>query len=305
MAILSKDQIKTNVQSELADNNAGLISAYDVRHNMVDIVDSINQIVASGDFEATNPFANNVKFTKNIIAQSGIQFSDSTTQYTAYPGPSSIQHNSLAGLTTGDVHTQYLPLDGVRVMSANLGLGSNWVNSSGNSQITSSSNRGIRFQYASSTQENIIVGNKSTVVFETDSSKMNNAKGVAKAWINFDASGVSSVPSVRDSYNIVQLEKIEVGKFRIVFASGTLKNNDYVAIGTSNSRTTAASKEDFDLNTVGIVARSGDDASVLRSLTFCVLNDAGNYVDAQINDLVVYGLGAGESSGVPPTVVVL
>jgi hypothetical protein len=305
MAILSKDQIKTNVQSELADNNAGLISAYDVRHNMEDIVDSINQIVASGDFESTNPFVNNVKFLRNIIAQSGIQFSDTTIQYTAYPGPGSIQHNSLAGLTTGDVHTQYLPLGGVRVMTNNLGLGSNWINSSGNSQISSSNNRGIRFQYASSTQENVIVGNKSTVVFEIDSSKMDTAKGVAKAWISFDASGVSHVPAVRDSYNITRLEKIEVGKFRIVFTSGTLKNNDYVAIGTSNSRTTAASKEDFDINTVGIVARSGDDTSLLRSLTFCILNDAGNYVDAQINDLVVYGLGVGESSGVPPTVVVL
>jgi hypothetical protein len=305
MAILSKDQIKTNVQSELADNNAGLISAYDVRHNMEDIVDSINQIVASGDFESTNPFVNNVKFLRNIIAQSGIQFSDTTIQYTAYPGPGSVQHNSLAGLTTGDVHTQYLPLGGVRVMTNNLGLGSNWINSSGNSQISSSNNRGIRFQYASSTQENVIVGNKSTVVFEIDSSKMDTAKGVAKAWISFDASGVSHVPAVRDSYNITRLEKIEVGKFRIVFTSGTLKNNDYVAIGTSNSRTTAASKEDFDINTVGIVARSGDDTSLLRSLTFCILNDAGNYVDAQINDLVVYGLGVGESSGVPPTVVVL
>jgi len=305
MAILSKDQIKTNIQSELADNNAGLISAYDVRHNMEDIVDSINQIVASGDFESTNPFVNNVKFLRNIIAQSGIQFSDTTIQYTAYPGPGSVQHNSLAGLATGDVHTQYLPLGGVRVMTNNLGLGSNWINSSGNSQISSSNNRGIRFQYASSTQENVIIGNKSTVVFEIDSSKMDTAKGVAKAWISFDASGVSHVPAVRDSYNITRLEKIEVGKFRIVFTSGTLKNNDYVAIGTSNSRTTAASKEDFDINTVGIVARSGDDTSLLRSLTFCILNDAGNYVDAQINDLVVYGLGVGESSGVPPTVVVL
>jgi hypothetical protein len=305
MAILSKDQIKTNVQSELADNNAGLISAYDVRHNMEDIVDSINQIVASGDFESTNPFVNNVKFLRNIIAQSGIQFSDTTIQYTAYPGPGSVQHNSLAGLATGDVHTQYLPLGGVRVMTNNLGLGSNWINSSGNSQISSSNNRGIKFQYASSTQENVIIGNKSTVVFEIDSSKMDTAKGVAKAWISFDASGVSHVPAVRDSYNITRLEKIEVGKFRIVFTSGTLKNNDYVAIGTSNSRTTAASKEDFDINTVGIVARSGDDTSLLRSLTFCILNDAGNYVDAQINDLVVYGLGVGESSGVPPTVVVL
>jgi len=55
MSVKSKAQLITNIQTELADNNAGLISAYDIRHNMEDIVDSINQIVASGDFNATTP----------------------------------------------------------------------------------------------------------------------------------------------------------------------------------------------------------------------------------------------------------
>lgn len=312
MAILSKDQIKANIQSELADNNAGLISAYDVRHNMEDTVDSINQIVASGNFDSTNPFTGSDVRAKIMngqygafIAESGVVFPYGGRQLEAYPGPNSVQHNNLAGLTAGDPHTQYLPLGGGRVMNDNLGLGNNWVNSSGNSQLSSSDDRGFQFEYVSSNLEHINVGNKSTVVFNTDNSKLNTAKGAAKAWLHFDASGVGGIPEVKSYYNIQQLEKLDIGKFRVVFTSGTFRNNNYVAIGTSNSRTTSNSKEDFNLNTVGIVSRSGDDAGVLRSLTFCVLNDGGQYVDAQLNDLVVYGLGVAENSGVPPTIVVL
>lgn len=312
MAILSKDQIKTNIQSELADNNAGLISAYDVRHNLEDIVDSINQIVASGNFDSTTPFSASDVRAKIVngqygafIAESGVVFPYGGRQLEAYPGPNSVQHNNLAGLTAGDPHTQYLPLGGGRVMNQNLGLGNNWINSSGNSQLSSSSDRGFQFQYVSSNLEHINVGNKSSLVFTKDNSKLDTAKGAAKAWLHFDASGVNGVPEVKSYHNIQQLEKLDIGKYRVVFTSGTFRNNNYVAIGSSNSRTTANSKEDFNLNTVGIVSRSGDDAGSLRSLTFCVLNDGGQYVDAQLNDLVVYGLGVSESSGTPPSVVVL
>lgn len=314
MSILSKDQLKANIQGELADNNAGAISAYDVRHNMVDIVDSINQVVASGDFDATNPFTGSnvrAKITNNqygaFIAESGVIFPygpNSGRQLEAYPGASSVNHNALSNLTAGDPHTQYLPLAGGRVMTDNFGLGSNWINSSGNSQITSSINRGFKFAYAGANTENVHVGSKSVFLFDTDSSKMSTAKGVAKAWLNFDASGVSHIPEVKSYYNIHELQKIAVGKYRVVFTSGTFKDNNYVAIGTSNSRSTASSAEDFDVNTVGIVARSGDDTTILRSLTFCVLNDADQYVDAQLNDLVVYGLSVGESSGTVPIVTV-
>lgn len=312
MAILSKDQIKANIQSELADNNAGLISAYDVRHNMEDIVDSINQIVASGDFDATTPFtASNVRAKiRNgqygaFVAESGVIFPYGGRQLEAYPGPNSVQHNNLAGLTAGDPHTQYLPLGGSRIMSNNFGLGNSWINSSGNSQITSSDDRGLQFEYVSANVENINVGNKSTFVFDTDNSKMSTAKGTAKAWLNFDASGVGGIPEVKSYYNINELQKLDIGKYKIVFTSGTFRNNNYVALGSSNSRSTSNSNEDFQLNTVGIVTRSGDDAATLRSLTFCVLNSAGQYVDAQINDLVVYGLGVGEGSGTPPSISVL
>ena len=64
----------------------------------------------------------------------------------------------------------------------------------------------------------------------------------------------------------------------------------------------SGSKEDFDVNTVGLVLRQGDDTSALRTLTYYVRNDDNSYVDAEINDLVVFGLGPGVSSATPPTV---
>lgn len=311
MSIKSKEEIKNSIQTELADNNAGLISAYDVRHNMEDIVDSINQIVASGDFDATNPFTgSNVRAKiKNgqfglFIAESGINFPNGGgTQYVPYPGAGNVTHNNLAGLTAGDPHTQYLAINGTRVMQDNLGLGSNWINSSGNAGLSSSNNRGIKFEYISSTVEKIHVGSGSVVYFDKDGSNFNTAHGIAKAWINFDASGVAGSPTVRSAHNIYALEKLGIGKFRIHFASGTLNSNNYVAIGHSNSRTTADNREDFDLNTVGLVVRDGDDAQTLRRLTFCILNDAGEYVDAEVNDLVIFGLGVNTSSGTQPIIL--
>lgn len=315
MAILPTGQLRNNISSELADNNAGLISAYDVRHNMEDIVDSINQIVASGDFDVSTPFTGGnvrAKIINNqygaFIAESGVVFpygSNNGRQLEAYPGSSGIQHNQLAGLSTGDPHTQYMSLMGTRVMSDNLGLGNNWINASGNSDIVSSDNRGLQFQTVSSNIENINIGTSTKFVFKTDNSTLSTSKGVAKAWISFDASGVGNIPEVKDSYNIKELQKLDVGKFKIIFNSGILKNNNYVAIGTSNSRSTANSQEDFDLNTVGIVSRLGDDSTTLRSLTFCILNDGNQFIDAAINDLIVFGLGVSELSGVPPTVTVL
>jgi hypothetical protein len=313
MAILPTGTLLNNINSELADNNAGNISAYDVRHNMADVVESINQIVASGDFDAETPFSGSnvrAKIINNqngfFVAESGIIFPNATDtndgkQYEPYPGPSGIEHSSLAGLSAGDPHTQYLPRSGARVMQDNLGLGNNWINSSGNS-VLASDDRGLSFQYVSSTKENIKVGKETTFVFDGDNSQLATSKGVAKAWINFSGSGNITV---RDSYNIAQIQRVggSAGKFKITFASGVLANNNYVVVANSNSRSDFDSGEDFEVNTVGTVARIGDDAAALRSVTFYILNDAGQYVDAAVNDIVVFGREKGATSGVQPIVV--
>jgi|694.fasta_scaffold10689_2 hypothetical protein len=310
MSILSKDQIKANIQSELSDNNAGLISAYDVRHNMEDIVDSINQIVASGNFDATTPFTGSNVRAKirngqfgSFVAESGIIFPNAggSVQYEAYPGATGVQHNSLANLAFGDPHTQYLNINGSRAMENNLGLKNNWINSSG-STLVSSNNRGISFEHLSGIAENVKLGSQTKVVFNSDNSSFDSAKGTARAWINFSGSGNIEV---RDSFNVKQIERVSgsPGKFKITFVSGVLENNNYVAIGSSNARNDNDEGEDFDRNVVGLVKRIGDDATTLRSITFYVLNSEGNYVDAKVNDLVVFGRSKGATSGVPPTII--
>ena len=64
MAIKNSGDLYESISADLADNNAGLISAEDVRHNMQDIVESLNQVVASGNFNTKNPFRN-----QNVRAQ--------------------------------------------------------------------------------------------------------------------------------------------------------------------------------------------------------------------------------------------
>lgn len=320
MSTKSRAEIEANILADLADNNAGLISAADVRNNMRDIVNNIIPIVASGDF-TVYPFINgkvrialveNDQDSGKLEVESGVIFPRGGLQTEAYPGAGNIQHDQLSNLDEGDPHPQYLPIDGVRPMTRNFGMGSSWINSSGNTGLTVNtfSNRGLRFSSVNTSAENIhigsgnVFGSGTKFVFDTDNSTMNTAKGVAKAWLNFDASGVNNVPVINSFYNVAQLEKLEVGKFKVVFTSGTFGDNNYIAIGSSNARTSRSSQEDFDLNKVGIVLREGDDSTSLRSATFCILNDAGRFVDAEINELVVYGRGPNEGSGIHPTVIV-
>ena len=309
MAEIKKETLKTTIAAELADNNAGLISAEDVRQNLIDAVDSINYIVASGDTEDKYKFVKNVKASDQngagvyglFIAESGITFPnsvDTTAQIRPYPGPEGIQHDDLAGRNTStDAHTQYLAIDGTRAMDGNLMMTSdNWIGSSGNNA------HGLKFvhRYAGDppaytgsddviARNDIHVGSSGAFVFN-DNSMFNSAQGVAKAWVSFDASTGS--PVISGSYNVSSITDVDTGKFKIYFAHDVLGGNDYAAIGNSNARTTRGSIEDFDRHTVGMVARSGDIGSQ-RYLSYCVLNENGAFVDAVRNDVVVFGLGSG------------
>ena len=45
MAIRDKFTIIDNIKTEIVDNSSMLISPYDVRHNMLDIVDSVHNLL--------------------------------------------------------------------------------------------------------------------------------------------------------------------------------------------------------------------------------------------------------------------
>ena len=222
---------------------------------------------------------------------SGVQFPTGPVQTLPYPGPQSINHNQLDNLGDGDFHPQYIPATGSRTFTGNIGFRNHWLNSSGNSNIESSTGKGLQFTYISPSRDNINVGSGTQFTFLSDKSVLSSARGAAKAWIRFQASGVggTGVPAVLDSYNVSGLKKEGTGKFTIIFNSGVFKDNNYVAIGHSNGRSTAINREDFDDNTVSTSYRTGDDALKLRSVSFVVKDDSGDYKDGIVNDLIVFG----------------
>lgn len=304
--IKTSGDLLASISADLSDNNAGLISAEDVRHNMEDTVRSINQIVASGDTDGEWPFTQDVRVAHDstagtggiVYAESGIIFPNSSVDKTGrqqepFLGIGNLNHNALANLTVDDPHTQYLNLNGNRAMTGNLALATHWVGSEG-------TNQGLKFTPTASGDDITVSG---TFEFQKDKSRMDSAHGVAKAWLNFDASGVGNVPVVKSYHNINKLERLDQGKFKITFNSGVFLDNTYVAIGNSNSTTAAGSQEDFDLNTVGLVLRAGDDGTALRTVTYVIRNDNGEYVDGEVNDFVAYGYGPGSTSGTAPTIV--
>lgn len=308
MAIRSKNDIVTNVNADLADNNAGLISASDVRENIKDIVESINTIVGSGNFDSETPFTGanvRAKISNNqfgeFIAESGIRFPnvDGDLQIVPYPGPSGISHNDLDDLDVGNVHTQYMHVNGWNKMVGNLPMGDKWINSSGNVDLLGTMNdRGFQFEYVNGSNETIHVGNKSTIEFDTDNSKMSTAKGIAQAWINFNGSGNMAINS---SYNIAKLQRLAGGngKFKVFFKAGLFDNSNYVALAHSNSRADNDNPEDFDRNTVGIVERTPE------YISFYVLNENGEFVTAAVNDLVIFGNASGVIGDTTPTIEIL
>ena len=303
MTVKTKQELIDSIAADIPNNNAGLISAEDIRSNMSDTVESINGVVASGDHDTAYPFYNNVRASASegggyFIAESGLIFPNSpgaTDQTEAYPGPTGIDHNQLANRNSNnDAHTQYLSVDGTRPMEENLPMGEHWINASG----AGTDDKGLRFD-----DRNIHVGTSGNFVF-SDGAKISSGRSVAKAWINFDGSGNGSygTPVVRASHNVQSVQYLDTGKYKITLPSGTLKNANFVCVGNSNSRTTAASQEDFARNTVGLTQREFT-AQGTVTITYLVLNEAGEYVDAEINDLVVYGYDEGETPPSGPTVI--
>lgn len=306
MTVRNSGELHDRISTLLADNNAGLISAEDVRVNMQDTVESATLIVSSGNFNTKYPFRGNDVRAQIVggnygkfIAESGIDFPNSsasdTTQYEPYPGVANVDHNQLSNLTSADPHTQYLPVDGGRPMLGNLKLGGYAISASGEA------GRGIQFVWDANF-DHAVVGSGTNFVFN-DGSKIGTGKSVAKAWMQFDGND-GSAPVIRESYNIHSLTDNGTGKYTVTFVSGVLGDNNYAAFATSNSTTAAGSAEDFDNNTIGLVQRAGNDAEgVLRTLTYVIRKETDNsYVDGHVNDLVVFGLGSGVYPDDDPTI---
>jgi hypothetical protein len=337
---LSTGVLIASISDDMADNNAGFISAEDVRHNMEDTVFSIRGIVASGETESTFTFYNPIVASSgaagaaelnlpgatsgDIIVESGIFFSNQFTkdkglddkrQVQPWLGAGNIDHGSLAGLSDDD-HPAYYNIDGTRALTGNMKTNGVWINASG-TDLT-----GLKFRpdvADDATSQTILVSGHKPVArreeagysnaggFEfMDKSIVPNGKGMAKAWIQLNTSGivdgVDDRPEVFSYHNISGVDRRGEGKFDITFTSGTFEHNRYVAVGTANGTTTNSSREDFEDVFVGIVTRNGDDGNTLRKCEVAIKDTAGAYQDSEMVDIVFFGYSPGESSGIVPTV---
>ena len=300
MPIKTTTELLQDITDRLANNNAGDISAADVRENIENIVTSILPIVTK-ELNSSRPFEQDIQIgvstgedCPTLTLMSGVYFRDNSFQNTAYPGPGSILHNDLGGLDVGDPHSTYLPSDGSRALTGSLEL-QQWINSSG------VNDRGIKFTQDSSENETLNIAANTDVKFLSDNSTMSSSNGMALAYLNFGASGLDQTVTVRSALNINSIERDDpasLGKFKIKFKPGTLDSANFVAIGSSNGRSDSDNGEDFAHNVVATVDRGGE-GTVLSNhyVTFFVNNNAGAYVDAAVNDLVIYGIASDVSVG--------
>lgn len=285
--LLSQSGILEQICSRIPDNNAGSISAADVRQPMQNLAFSVNKIVAEGDHNNAFPFLGDVKTEGNFVLgeDGGIVFVQYPGRQTEpFLGASNIDHNDLSNRASNDCHPNYLTIDGSRPMNGNIQMGSGNIHFSNNESPA----RGLKFGREGNRDFVQVAG--STDFSFTDGSKMTSARGVAKAWISFDASDFS----IKAAHNISILERLEAGKFKITIPSGVLKNENCVLMGHSNSRSAASSPEDFDRNHVGLVDRTFTPSGQVI-VTFFVLNENSQYVNAEINDLVVFGYDVSDS----------
>ena len=313
-------QLFVDFETRLPDNNGGLISAADIREPLLDTVYSIQNMVASGQTETDHPFKQNVTFKHTsealadvvdsyggtIFVESGIMFPNAgpgnnptELQTEPFRGFDGLKHNELADLDVDDPHPQYYALDGARALTSSFKAGGSfWINASGDDDV------GFRFDNRTPDGKMQDIRTSGSFIFD-DNSQIANAKGTAKAWLFWDASGEIAPyinrAAINSYHNISGIERLNPGKFKITFTSGTFGDNNYVAIGTSNGRNAATDPTDFSINTVGLVKREGNDGTSLRSITYCIMNGLDNYVDAELNHFVAYGYAPTETSGTPPT----
>lgn len=136
--ILSKVQLVSNINSELSDNSTGQISPYDIRHNLLDIIDSVHLLTGDKNLQAKNLSTPQTRTTlvgertiENLLLNGYSSVDNSAFGYSAlksnYTGQANtaIGSNSLSCNIRGiaNVGLGVNALAGNTIGSANVGLG--------------------------------------------------------------------------------------------------------------------------------------------------------------------------------------
>ena len=136
--ILSKVQLVSNINAELSDNSTGQISPYDIRHNLLDIIDSVHLLTGDKNLKAKNFSTPETRTTlagertiENLLLNgyssvdnSAFGYSALKSNYTGYAN-TAIGSNALSCNIRGiaNVSLGVNALGGNTIGNANVGLG--------------------------------------------------------------------------------------------------------------------------------------------------------------------------------------
>lgn len=141
--ILSKSQLVNNIENEISDNSTGQISPYDIRHNLLDIIDSVHLLTGNQNLKALNfatPDSRNTKagqFTLDKINLQGYSSVDNSAfGFGALRANYQSSHNTALGshslgcniYGSHNVAAGYQSLGGNTLGHGNVGIGNYTLN---------------------------------------------------------------------------------------------------------------------------------------------------------------------------------
>jgi hypothetical protein len=172
--ILSKSQLLNNINAEISDQSYGQISPYDIRHNLIDIVDSIHNLTLSNDLKSLNfatfPTGNTVvgqSALENFKTTVGSTSSDNTAigNYALRSSYQSSKNTAVGSQSLscnvygeGNIGVGYNALGGNTVGHLNIGIGNFALNNNKSGQGNIAIGHGAGYYTSKNTSHQLFIG---------------------------------------------------------------------------------------------------------------------------------------------------
>lgn len=266
MAIYSLDELLRQLNTRLSDASSDFWTEDTIFYAQLDLAESILPIVQSGNFTGTYSFKNDVLANKTVSVEKGLQF---PTGKQTVPYPGTMSHSDFIGLENND-HSQYVTISGAS-MSGNLGIAGYIYSGGGDAE-----GKGITFRNISENEERFVIGEKTTLFFDSDKSSTNSITGTVNGFISFDAT--TDPLTVNSSFNIEKIEHVSKGKFVLYFTNNLSGN--YIAITNTNGTA------DLDIS----FAKAACSFRKSDSCGFVVQNQFNQYINSKTNDIIILSI---------------
>lgn len=229
--IKSKSELVSAINSELADNSAGAISPRDIRHNLIDIIDSVNNLLTDQEVNTLNfgtPDHTSVRFGEQSLSKLNLA-GYSTSGNTAI-GYAALQNNYQAVRNTAigsyslncnvhgydNVGAGYSSLAGNTIGFGNVGLGCYALNNNKLGDFNIAIGHGAGYYADRDTNNKLYIG----------------SHNVDSSYICANPNGSGLVPLIYGdmSCNIVAINAKDVHPYGVLQTSGSItpsKNKIY------------------------------------------------------------------------------